>query len=280
MQVCVPSRPAATSARITAWARAHPRLRPLRELLLVAVLFTAYKVGRMLAAEHMVEAFHNAVRLWDLERALHLPSEVGVQDWLLQAPAAVRAANVYYEFVHFPATAIFLVWLYLRRHAHYRWARTVLVVLTAAALVVHFVLPLAPPRMLNGLGFVDTGAVYGPGVYGTPEHDHLSNQFAAMPSLHIGWAVLVATGLILATRSRWRWLWAAHPVITTFVVVATANHYWLDGIVAVALLVITIVIVRPPGLKRGTAVSAANGTSAEPAAEKEKAYASRAEEAA
>lgn len=254
MHVCA----ATTSTRISMWMRAHPKLRPLRELLLVAVLFTAYKLGRMLAAEHMTEAFHNASQLWDLERTLHLPSELGVQDWLLQAPSAVRAANVYYEFVHFPATAIFLVWLYLRRPAHYRWARTVLVLLTAAALLVHFVLPLAPPRMLNGLGFVDTGAVYGPGVYGTPEHDHLSNQFAAMPSLHIGWAVLVAAGLIITTTHRWRWLWAAHPVITTFVVIATANHYWLDGIVAVALLVITIVIVRPPGLKRETAVSAAN----------------------
>jgi hypothetical protein len=246
--MCVPT------TRITAWTRAHPR--PLRELLLVAALFTAYKLGRMLAAEHMVEAFRNASHLWDLERTLHLPNELAVQDLLLQSPSAVRAANIYYEFVHFPATAAFLIWLFLRRPAHYRWARTVLVTLTSAALIVHLLLPLAPPRMLNGLGFVDTGAVYGPGVYGTPEHDHLSNQFAAMPSLHIGWAVLVAAGLIVSTRTRWRWLWTAHPVITTFVVVATANHYWLDGIVAVTLLVITIVIVRPPGLTKESSVRA------------------------
>ena len=63
-----------------------------------------------------------------------------------------------------------------------------------------------------------------------------------MPSLHIGWAVLVAVGLIVATRSRWRWLWLAHPIITILVVVATANHWWLDGAVGIALLGIAIAV--------------------------------------
>ena len=86
------------------------------------------------------------------------------------------------------------------------------------------------------LGFVDTGALFGPNVYGPPEGGSIANQFAAMPSLHIGWATLVAIGLIVATRSRWRWLWLAHPIITILVVVGTANHWWLDGIVALVLL--------------------------------------------
>ncbi|MFG2007375.1 phosphatase PAP2 family protein [Spirillospora sp. NPDC048911] len=224
----------------TLWRRA------VKELLLLAVLFAAYKLGRVLAADHVATAFANADRLWNLERTLRLPDEARVQGWLLNEPDAVRAANVYYKFAHFPVTAAFLVWLYLRRPVHYRWARTVLVVLTGLALVVHFAVPLAPPRMLNGLGFVDTGARYGPAVYGSPQSDHLANQFAAMPSLHVGWAVLVAVGIIAATRGPWRWLIVLHPLVTAFVVVATANHYWLDGIVATAVLVVTIATLRPP----------------------------------
>ncbi|KAB2344075.1 phosphatase PAP2 family protein [Actinomadura rudentiformis] len=223
-----------------------PGRRAGKELLLIAVLFAAYKLGRVLAADHVATAFLNADRLWELERTLRLPNEARVQDWLLAEPRAVRAANVYYKFAHFPVTAAFLVWLYLKRPAHYRWSRRVLVVLTGLALAVHFAVPLAPPRMLGGLGFVDTGALYGPAVYGSPESDQLANQFAAMPSLHVGWAVLVAAGIIVATSGRLRWLIVLHPLITTFVVVATANHYWLDGIVATAVLVVTIVTLRPP----------------------------------
>jgi hypothetical protein len=76
----------------------------------------------------------------------------------------------------------------------------------------------------------------GPSVYGPPQTDTLSIQYAAMPSLHVGWALVVACGLIVATSSRWRWLWLAHPVITTVVVVGTANHYWLDGVIAAILV--------------------------------------------
>jgi hypothetical protein len=90
--------------------------------------------------------------------------------------------------------------------------------------------------MRPDLGFVDTGALFGPNVYGPPEGGSIANQFAAMPSLHIGWAVLVALGFIVAMRSRWRWLWILHPVMTILVVVGTANHWWLDGAVAVLLL--------------------------------------------
>jgi hypothetical protein len=90
--------------------------------------------------------------------------------------------------------------------------------------------------MRPDLGFIDTGALFGPNVYGSPEGGSIANQFAAMPSLHIGWSVLVALGLIVAIRSRWRWLFVAHPIITILVVVGTANHWWLDGAVAIVLL--------------------------------------------
>jgi hypothetical protein len=101
---------------------------------------------------------------------------------------------------------------------------------------VHLAFPLAPPRMLTDVGFIDTAAAYGPSVYGPPASDSLANQYAAMPSLHVGWAVLVAAGLIAATRSRWRWLWLLHPIVTALVVAGTGNHYWIDGFAACLLL--------------------------------------------
>ncbi|CAL9584080.1 hypothetical protein SUDANB58_05096 [Streptomyces sp. enrichment culture] len=228
-------------------ASARPPL--VRELLLVAGLFLVYKCGRQLAAGRTGEAFRNARRVWDLERALRLPGEGTVQSLLLHGDALVHVANTYYATVHFPATAAFLVWLYLRRPAHYVRVRRVLAAVTAAALVLHLTFPLAPPRMLAATGLIDTARVYGPSVYGPPRSDHLSNQFAAMPSLHFGWALMLAIGLMAATRSRLRPLWLLHPLLTLLVIVGTANHYWLDAIVAAALLGLALAVIRPPHRK-------------------------------
>ncbi|MGW0627452.1 phosphatase PAP2 family protein [Streptomyces sp. NPDC002758] len=225
----------------------------VREFLLVAGLFLVYKLGRQLATGHTGEAFHNAHRVWDLERAVHLPDEVSVQSALLHGNAAVHLANTYYATVHFPATLAFLVWLYLRRPAHYVWARRVLAAVTATALILPFTFPLAPPRMLAATGLVDTARLYGPSVYGPPTSDHLSNQYAAMPSLHFGWALMVAIGLIVATRSRWRWLWLLHPLVTLLVIVGTANHYWLDALAATVLLGIALAVIHPPHRTASTA---------------------------
>jgi hypothetical protein len=230
-----------------------------RELLLVAGLFLVYKFGRQLANGHTAEAFRNARRVWDWERSLHLPGEGAVQSALLHSTALVRTANIYYVAVHFTATAAFLVWLYVRRPDHYLWARRVLALLTGAALVLHLTFPLAPPRMLDVAHLVDTGQTYGPTVYGArPATDSMANQFAAMPSLHFGWALMVAIGLIAATRSRWRWLWLLHPLLTLAVIVGTANHFWLDAVVAALLLGVALVLVRAPSpASRGTATPVA-----------------------
>ncbi|MGW7263948.1 phosphatase PAP2 family protein [Streptomyces sp. NPDC054842] len=237
-----PHTPARPAPRDTS---ARPPL--VRELLLVVGLFVVYKAGRQLANGHTAEAFRNAHRVWDWERAAHLPGEGTVQHALLHGDTLVHVANTYYATVHFPATAAFLVWLYLRRPAHYVWARRILAAVTAAALVLHLAFPLAPPRMLGEAGLVDTGQVYGPTVYGArPATDSMANQFAAMPSLHFGWALMVAVGLIVATRSRWRLLWLLHPLFTLLVIVGTANHYWLDAIAATALLGVALAVIHLP----------------------------------
>ncbi|WFE35539.1 phosphatase PAP2 family protein [Micromonospora sp. WMMD975] len=220
--------------------------RAARELTLVAVLFLAYKVGRQLVAGRAGTALANGERIWWLERLLHLPNEALVQAPLLAHELLVRLANSYYAYVHFPATVLCLIWLYLRRPAHYLRLRRALAALTAAAFVLHVCVPLAPPRLTALTHLVDTGRRYGPTVYGPPEADQLSNQYAAMPSLHVGWAVAVALALMAVTAGRWRWLWLAHPLVTMLVVVGTGNHYWLDAVVAVLLLALILAALPRP----------------------------------
>jgi hypothetical protein len=226
---------------------AATRLRALPELLLVVTLFAGYKLARLLIEGDIRAAFVNAWRIWDLERALRLPREVSVQHALLTHDSLLHMVNSYYAYVHFPATGALLVWVYLRRPEYYRWVRRTLAALTAAALIVHVLLPLAPPRMLAATGMVDTGRLVGPAVYGDPRTDTLSNQYAAMPSLHVGWALVVAVVLITVTRGRWRWAWALHPAVTVVVVVVTGNHYWLDGLLAGGLLSGVLLCNPPPG---------------------------------
>ena len=221
---------------------AVPRTRPapLRELALIAALWAAYSLGRLAADGHVAAAMANAGRIWDLERLLRLPGETGLQHLLLRSGAVIEAANSYYAYVHFPATIAFLLWVYLRRPTHYRPVRNTLALLTGAALVVHLIFPLAPPRMLARTGLLDTGQLFGPSVYGSPGTDSVTNQYAAMPSLHVGWSLLVAFTLMTLTRGRWRGLWLLHPLFTLLVVVGTANHYWIDAAVAAALLAVAM----------------------------------------
>lgn len=225
-------------------ARAFHWVSAGREILVLLGLFLGYKLGRMLTLFDPHLAFTNAHRVWGLERALHLPRELGAQHALLGEPGAIGFANGYYMFVHLPATAACLIWVYARAPGIYPALRAGLLGMTGLALVLHLTFPLAPPRMLGELGFVDTGAVYGPSVYGPPEASGMLNQYAAMPSMHVGWAVLVAAAMVASSTSRWRWLFVAHPAITTVAVVGSANHYWLDGIVACALLGASLAVWR------------------------------------
>jgi hypothetical protein len=120
-----------------------------------------------------------------------------------------------------------------------------MLVMTIAALVLHVVFPLAPPRMFPDLGFVDTGARVGPAAYGRGStYGGFANEFAAMPSLHFGWAVAVAWATLLATGARWRYTLIAHPVLTLAAIVATANHFWLDAGAAGLLFLLALAIDR------------------------------------
>lgn len=220
--------------------------RVVREAVLLATLFLVYSAGRQIAARHTGSAFGNAHEVLSFQSWLHLPNEASVQHAALKFPHLVEGANLYYASVHAPLTAAVLLWLSIWRPKAYPHVRWTMVSVTGLALVGHIAFPLAPPRMMPG--FVDTGLRFGQSVYGAEHSGGPVNQFAAMPSLHVGWASLIALSMILITRSKWRWLWLLHPIITFTVVVVTANHYWLDGIVVLLLLGVSLPLLLRPGL--------------------------------
>ncbi|WP_083889599.1 phosphatase PAP2 family protein [Nocardia pneumoniae] len=208
------------------------------QLVLITVLYLGYRAGRLLTADDTGRAMANAHSVLGLEERLGFLGERTVQGLILDRDFLAIPANFYYASAHFTVAVGVLLWLWVFRPEHYRWTRNLMVALTGAALLVHILVPLAPPRMLPDRGFVDLAAMYGQSVYGEVDSGGLSNQFAAMPSLHVGWALLLAVAMVAATRTRWRWLALAHPALTLLVVVGTANHYWLDAIVAVLLLAV------------------------------------------
>ncbi len=211
-----------------------------RELMFVLLVAVVYFGGRIVAKgqESMAMAHALALHRWE-QRWLLVPNEIHLQRWLIDNPSVAQIANGYYGLVHFPITIGTLVWLYANRRSIYRITRTVLTLVTIAGIGLAFMFPLAPPRLLTDSGFIDVAARFGQSVYGEPGTD-AANQFAAMPSLHVGWAIVIAFALVAASRSPIRWLWLLHPLVTTLVVVGTANHYWSDGIIAAILVVLAL----------------------------------------
>jgi hypothetical protein len=178
--------------------------------------------------------------IWNFERTVHLPSEATVQGLFLGRPLLVQFFNLYYDSLHFPVLVATLVWLFVWHRDSYRRIRTTLVGLTGLCLLVQLI-PVAPPRMLPGSGMVDTAVKYHQSVYSTVAGFN-ADQLSAMPSVHVGWAILVAVAVITTARTRWRWLAVLYPVMTTLAVIVTANHFWLDGIVAGLILVLVLTV--------------------------------------
>jgi hypothetical protein len=205
-----------------------------REGATIVVLLVVYRLGRTLGRHEADRAFANARQVLAIENWFGIDTELSLQRAALDNMTLVRLLNRYYAEVHFTASIAFLVFVYVKAPRLVAHVRYLFVTVTAAALVIHLAYPLAPPRMLDG--YVDTISRYGPAIYEQSGVASMANQFAAMPSLHFGWAVLVAYGVVLALRSQWRWLVVLHPVITLTAIVLTANHYWLDALVAVGLI--------------------------------------------
>ena len=224
----------------------RPRIAALapfaRESGYVAGLYALWQLAASVSVLGGSGAFVRARWIVRAERDWHLPSELDAQKLVVPHPLLAQACNLYYATMHFAALGALLVWLFARHRDRYPQVRTTIVLLTGACLLVQFV-PVAPPRLLPAFGFVDTADQYGQSVYSALQAVG-PDQLSAMPSVHVGWAVLVGLAVVTISTSRWRWLALLHPALTIFVVAATANHFWLDGIVAVALLALAIGVQR------------------------------------
>ncbi|MFZ4586086.1 MAG: phosphatase PAP2 family protein [Acidimicrobiia bacterium] len=203
----------------------------LFETAVVLALYAIWHWVGLITVTQSDGALRNAQSVVNIEQVLHIGSERAWQQAVLSYPWLVQAANIFYAVVHVPALIVLLVWCFVRHRDRYPAVRNVVALTTLGCLLIQLI-PVAPPRMFPG--FVDTGLTYGQSVYGAGTVS--ADQVAAMPSLHVGWAALIAAAVIVVSESKWRWWILAHPVITTVVVVVTANHWWLDGIAAVAVL--------------------------------------------
>ncbi len=231
-----------------------PRLRWWREMLYVLAFYGVYSwirnqfgsSGSFSASN--ASALRNAEWIIDIEKAMGLFFEEALQQVFEGWGWFYWFWNVFYGSLHFVVTAAVMVYLYRRYPLRYQRFRTVLAFTTGLALIGFASFPLMPPRLLAAGGeyganltqyeFVDTLVVHG-GLWsfdsGTMES--ISNQWAAMPSLHIGWAVWCSLALAPILRARWgRIAIMVYPVLTLFGVVVTANHYWIDGVGGLIML--------------------------------------------
>lgn len=234
----------------------RPALRFWRELLIVAAFYVVYTAIRDIRGTTPVSAsvaFHHARWIIASERAVGVYREAAIQHAFLHAHFVVAVLDVWYGSTHFVVTGAVLVLLFFRFPGRYRIGRNALAGTTILALVGFAFFPLMPPRLLPpGYGFVDTlQTVGGLWAFNSGPMPDLSNQFAAMPSLHLAWALWCAVALMPVLRRWWsKVLLTCYPAITLICVVVTGNHYLLDvvvgaAIVAVAFAVATLVAARP-----------------------------------
>ena len=206
------------------------------EMTIIAVLYSIWRMARTLPLVQAEGALDRARSIAEWQDRFLLPTELSVQQFLIDNDWLARLASLYYVGLHVPALWVFLVWLFIRqRHAFSQW-RNILAIVTAFCLFIRFV-RVAPPRFLPELGYIDLPAVYDLSPYG-PIGTGVSQQFAAMPSIHVAWAAIVSIGAVAASTSKWRWLALAHLIITVIVVAGTGHHWWADGLIIAPIMAI------------------------------------------
>ncbi|MEU3344502.1 phosphatase PAP2 family protein [Streptomyces sp. NPDC006700] len=214
----------------------HPRL--WFEILLIAVSYWTYSLIRNAVPEQKAQALRNADWVWSAEHRLGIAVEHSVNHAVNSVTWLIIGMNYYYATLHFVVTIGVLVWLYRTHPGRYAAARLTLFVTTGVALLGYYLYPLAPPRLMTDGRFVDTVQVHHTwGSMASGDLKNMSNQYAAMPSMHIGWSLWCGLTVFALSAVPWlRVLGLLYPVATLVVIVATANHFWLDAVGGVLCL--------------------------------------------
>ena len=213
------------------------------ELGLVATAFLLYFLVRGSVVDRTGEAFDRALRIADLQDKWGFFWEPQLQALILGSKALVQLFNAIYFWLDFPLIAVVGLWLYFWHRHQYTVLRDAILSSGAIALVIYYLLPVAPPRLVPGLGLVDTLAEFSSLAYQTQSTAPFFNPYAAVPSLHVGWPVLVMIGVIWATKFKPAWLLAFMlPWAQMAAIVFTGNHFIFDALVGVVVALMGLVI--------------------------------------
>jgi hypothetical protein len=218
----------------------------LRQFLLFAASYALYQVVRGLVDGNDVgRASWNATRIIDLERTLHVFAEPSIQAWTSNVHWLMYGSDWVYLNAHYVVTIGVLLYLYTRRYESFCFVRNTIMVAMAIALVGYAVFPTAPPRLMPEWGFTDSIRQF----TGFTIEDHsvksLLNLYAAVPSIHVCFAILVGWPMARLVRRRWTAaLWLLYPLLVTFAVVATGNHYFTDAFLAAVTAGLSMLIAR------------------------------------
>jgi hypothetical protein len=221
--------------------RRRPHL--LGELLIIFVLLRVYDMARARAEVRQAAALQHGQAILDLERWLRIASEHTMNVWVTSHHALSLASSYFYQFAHVTVTLSVLGWCWVRRPEIYRAARNALVITNIVGLTVFLLLPVAPPRLLPGESFVDAVALAGFGTtHGGPVP---ADQYGALPSLHLAWAVWATViAMRMLSTSPYRRLCWLYPVLVTVGVVVTGNHYLLDAVAGTAVALTALALVQ------------------------------------
>jgi membrane-associated phospholipid phosphatase len=224
--------------------------RGVREIGLIGALYVFYCVTRTVAEDDLRPAQDRALDLFHLEKVIHLDWEHALNNWFVQTDWAGLVGCYWYAAAHYLVTLWVLIWLFRKGPAVYAPARWALVVASLIALACYLLLPTAPPRLTGGFTDVldlhaDQGW-WGADASAPKGLGNLTNELAAFPSLHAGWALWVAMVVRRTTRSYWaRGLAWVHALVTALVVIGTGNHWILDVVVGWALVIVAMWLVDP-----------------------------------
>ncbi|MCL5077303.1 MAG: phosphatase PAP2 family protein [Actinobacteria bacterium] len=209
------------------------------QLLIAVVVYFGYELTSEISAGSKSEAIHNSLKEVHFEQTLHIFTEQRIQSFFISHFLwIIKLSDLYYTTVHFIMPVVVLVILFRKFPERFLVWRNVMAVMNLVALVIFAVFPVAPPRLLPpAFHFIDTQAVFGgAGSLDATLMRDAGNLYAAMPSLHFAWAIWCAWALAPVIKNKWiRWAVIADPIITTFVVIVTANHFWIDVIAGFVL---------------------------------------------
>lgn len=227
---------------MTASRRLPVRLIAAREVAIIGVFIFFYFFVRGLMDSKLSTAVANAYELVRIEKRLGIFHEVQIQGWALDQDWLVSLVNTVYIYGHWPVLIATLVWLLLRHREMFPVYRTALLVSGAIGLVFFVTFPMAPPRFMPELGFIDTVTVH-TNSYRVLQPPAFTNQYAAMPSLHVGWNLLMGVAIFSLTSHRlWKIFAIAMPLVMYIATILTANHYLLDGVVGTIVALVGLAI--------------------------------------